>query len=84
MNISLGSTMFAREQIMRTIEMFFYQSRIHQLGHVISCEDIIVDPVKVEAIREWFASMNVSKVCNFVGLAGYYQRFVEGFLKIEI
>jgi hypothetical protein len=83
-NITLGSIVFAWEQITRTVEMLFYQSRIHQLGHVISCEGIVVDPVKVEAIREWFASTNVPKVCNFVGLAGYYQRFVEGFSKIEI
>jgi hypothetical protein len=61
----------------------FYQSKIHYLGHVISDEGIIVDPTKVEAIMEWLALTNVPKVCSFMGLAGYYRRFVEGFLKIE-
>ena len=61
----------------------FYQSRIHYLGHVISGEGIAVDPAKVEAIMEWPAPTNVTEVRRFMGLAGYYRRFVEGFLKIE-
>jgi hypothetical protein len=56
--------------------------KIHYLGHVIFGEGIIVDPAKVEAIMEWPASMNVPEVHSFMGLAGYYQWFFEGFSKI--
>jgi hypothetical protein len=41
-----------------------------------------VDPMKVEAIMEWHAPKNVPEVRNFMGLAGYYRRFVKGFSKI--
>jgi hypothetical protein len=60
----------------------FYQSKIHYLGHVISGEGIVVDPAKVEAIMEWPMPTNVPEVCSFMGLAGYYRWFVEGFSKI--
>jgi hypothetical protein len=80
----LGCIVFAWEKITRTVEMLFYQSRIHQLGHVISCEGTVVDLVKVEVVMEWSVSTNVPKVSNFVCLARYYQRFVEGFSKIAI
>jgi hypothetical protein len=60
----------------------FYQSKIHYLGHVIFDECIAVDPTNVEAIMEFPTSTNVPKMCRFMGLAGYYQWFVEGFSKI--
>jgi hypothetical protein len=42
-----------------------------------------MDPAKVEAIMEWPTETNVPKVHSFMGLAGYYRRFIEGFSKIE-
>jgi hypothetical protein len=61
----------------------FYQSKIHYLGHVIFGEGIVMDPAKVEANMEWPAPTNVPEVSSFMGLAGYYGRFVEGFSKRE-
>jgi hypothetical protein len=60
----------------------FYQRQIHYLGHIILEEGIIVDLEKVEAIREWSMPRNVTEVISFMGLAGYYRRFITGFSKI--
>ena len=52
------------------------------LGHVISAERVSVDPQKIEAVVNWKPPKNVSEVRSFLGLAGYYGKFVEGFSKI--
>jgi hypothetical protein len=61
----------------------FYQERIHYLGHIISKDGIAVDPKKIEAIREWSTPRNVTEVRSFMGLVGYYKRFIVGFSKIS-
>ena len=52
------------------------------LGHVISVEGVSVDPKKIEAVVNWKPPKNVSEVRSFLGLVGYYKKFVEGFSKI--
>jgi hypothetical protein len=62
---------------------FFYQKKIHYLGHIISEQGIIVDPKKIGAIRGWTTPINVSDIRYFMVLAGYYRRFIVGFSKIS-
>ncbi|CAN4084855.1 unnamed protein product [Withania somnifera] len=52
------------------------------LVHVVSKAGIEVDPVKIQVVRDWPRSTFVTKVRSFVGPAGYYHRFVEGFSTI--
>ena len=52
------------------------------LGHVITGDGIAVDPEKIEAILSWKSPRNVTEVKSFLGLVGYYRRFIEGFSKI--
>ncbi|MBA0694181.1 hypothetical protein Goari_004501, partial [Gossypium aridum] len=47
--------------------------------HIISGEGITVDPSKISAVVEWKPPRSISKVRSFLGLVGYYQRFVKGF-----
>jgi hypothetical protein len=53
------------------------------LGHVISKGGISVDPSKVQDVLSWSAPMSVDDIWSFLRLAGYYRRFIEGFLKIS-
>jgi hypothetical protein len=61
----------------------FYQKQIHYLGHIISEQDIVVDLEKIEANRGWTTPRNVSDIRSFMGLAGYYKRFIVGFSNLS-
>eukprot|EP00253_Pinus_taeda_P010631 PITA_10631 len=60
----------------------FFKEEIQYLGHVISKDGIAVDPEKIKAIMDWPIPKAVTDVRSFMGLAGYYRRFVEGFSKV--
>jgi hypothetical protein len=60
----------------------FWLKRVAFLGHVISKEGISMDPSKVQDVLSWKAPTSVSNIWRFLRLAGYYQRFIEEFLKI--
>jgi hypothetical protein len=53
------------------------------LGHVISKGGISVDPSKVQDVLSWNVPTSVGDIQTFLGLAGYYRRFIEGFSKIS-
>eukprot|EP00253_Pinus_taeda_P008664 PITA_08664 len=60
----------------------FLQEEIQYLGHVITKDGIVVDPEKIKAIMEWPVPKDVADIRSFMGLAGFYRRFVKGFSKV--
>eukprot|EP00253_Pinus_taeda_P033189 PITA_33189 len=60
----------------------FFKEEIQYLGHVITKEGIAVDPEKIRTIMEWPIPKDVADIRSFMGLAGYYRRFFEGFSRV--
>src|SRR3954462_13363495 len=60
----------------------FWLSEVKFLGHVVSGEGISVDPSKIEAVTKWERPKTVFDIRSFLGLAGYYRRFVKDFSKL--
>jgi hypothetical protein len=61
----------------------FWMKQVTFLEHIISKGGMYVDPSKVQDVLSWNAPMSVGDIRSFLGLAGYYQRFIEGFSKIS-
>ncbi|KAJ9539016.1 hypothetical protein OSB04_031749 [Centaurea solstitialis] len=60
----------------------FWIREVHFLGHVVNKEGIHVNPAKVEAVKKWEAPKTPTEIRQFLGLAGYYRRFIANFSKI--
>ena len=61
----------------------FWLIEVRFLGHVVSASGVSVDPEKVEAMMSWGRPKSVFKIRSFLGLAGYYRRFIEDFSRLE-
>eukprot|EP01018_Ginkgo_biloba_P011642 Gb_37067 [translate_table: standard] len=60
----------------------FGKTKVEYLGHVISGEGVRANPKKIQAIREWPTPRNITNLRGFLGLTGYYWKFIRGYARI--
>jgi len=60
----------------------FLKTELNYLGHVMTSEGVKPDPQKVEAFCEFPTPKNITDLKSFLGLAGYYRKFIPQFSKI--
>nr|GFA72085.1 reverse transcriptase [Tanacetum cinerariifolium] len=72
-------TLRQKKVYVRFLKFEFWLGQVAFLGHNVSADGITMDPAKVEAITKWPRPKIVTEIRSFLGLVGYYRRFVEGF-----
>ena len=62
----------------------FWLTKVRFLGHIVSASGVSVDPDKVEAVMSWERLKSIFEIHSFLGLAGYYRRFIEDFSRLQL
>ncbi|GJV27517.1 putative reverse transcriptase domain-containing protein [Tanacetum coccineum] len=82
-HLKLILELLKKEQLYAKFSKYeFWIPRVQFLGHVINSQGIHMDPAKIEFVKDWESPKTATEIRQFLGLAGYYRRFIEGFLKI--
>ena len=60
----------------------FWLTKVRFLGHIVSASGVSMDPEKAETMMSWERPKSIFEICSFLGLAGYYKRFIEDFSRL--
>ena len=67
----------------KTSKCFFGVQEVEYLGHIVSHEGVKVDPNKIKSIKEWKIPTTIKHIRGFMGLIGYYRKFVKNYGRIS-
>nr|GEU40316.1 putative reverse transcriptase domain-containing protein [Tanacetum cinerariifolium] len=82
-HLKLTLELLKKEELYARISMCkFWIPKVQFLGHVIDSQGIHVDPTKIESVKDWASPKSPTEIRKFLGIVGYYRRFIEGFSKI--
>ena len=76
------STLRSHQLYAKLSKCEFWTRKVQFLGHVVSESGVAVDPEKIEAVTKWERPKSVTEIRSFLGLAGYYRRFVKDFSRL--
>lgn len=79
---SILSTLLTHQFYLRESKCVFAQSRLNYLGHIISAEGIAPDPEKIQAMVDWPFPTSTTALRGFLGLTGFYRKFIKGYASI--
>ena len=69
--------------VARATKYFFGHTQVEYLGHIITDQGVATNPLKIQAIVEWPIPQSLKQLRGFLGLMGYYRRFVKGYGSIS-